>query len=103
MPFKGASTPEPSFPAVLSKSSEELPSTVVDQFAKPSSSSAANHSSSHQGGSCQQVLILKIVLVLLAGLAAAFALFTVPELCEPLGLCSAEETGKQQKENEQLW
>ena len=35
MPFKGASTPEPSFPAVLSKSTDELPSTVVDQFAKP--------------------------------------------------------------------
>ncbi len=100
MPFKGASTAEPSFPAVLSKSSEELPSTVVDQFAKPSSSPAAKHSSSHQGGSDQQVLLLKIALVLVVGLAAAIALFTVPSLCEPLGLCSAEEKTEEQKERE---
>jgi len=56
-----------------------------------------------QGRSGQQVLVLKIFLVLVAGLAAAFALLTVPALCEPLGLCPAEETGKQQKENEQFW
>ena len=100
MPFKGASTPEPSFPAALSKTSNELPFTVVDQFAKPSSSQAADHSSSHQGESDQQVLVLKIILVLVAGLAAAFALFTVPALCESLGLCAAEEKTEEKKDRD---
>ncbi len=101
MPFKGASIPEPSFPAVLSKSSEELPSTVVDQFAKPSSSPAAKHSSSNQSGSDRIVVGLFIVLVVLTGLSSAYALFTVPALCEPLGLCSAEEEKtEEQKERE---
>ena len=98
MPFKGTSTPEPSFPAVLSKSSDELLSTVVDQFAKPSSSPVANHSSSHQSGSDQIVVGIIIVLVVLTGLSAAFALFTVPSLCEPLGLCAEEEKTEEQKD-----
>ena len=101
MPFKGTSTPEPSFPAVLSKSSDELPSTGVDQCAKPSISPAVDHSSSHQGGSSQIVVGVIIVLIVLTGLSAAYALFTVPALCEPLGLCSAEEEKtEEQKERE---
>ncbi len=43
---------------------------------------------------------LIIVLVVLTGLSAVIAVFTVPALCEPLGLCSAEEKTEEQKTRE---
>ena len=95
MPFKGASRFEPSFPAVLSSSPDELPSTVIDQFAAHSTQSSKE----------KQARPLGVVLFVLAAVAVVFAgaitvaVFKVPELCEPIGLCPEEkEPESDQKE-----
>ena len=95
MPFKGASRSEPSFPAVLSRSPDELPSTVIDQFAAHSTQSSKE----------KQARPLSVVLIVLAAVAVVFAgaitvaVFKVPELCEPIGLCPEEkEPESDQKE-----
>ena len=95
MPFKGASRSEPSFPAVLSRSPDELPSTVIDQFAAHSTQS----SKKKQGMPLGVVLIvLGAVAVVFAG-AITLAVFQVPALCEPIGLCPEEkEPESDQKE-----
>ena len=97
MPFKGASASEPSFPAVLSRASEELPSTVVDQFAAHSNSADKGNPPSAQSGAAKQSRPFALVLIVVAVIAAVVAAFQIPALCEPLGLCPAKENDQETK------
>ena len=94
MPFKKKAAQKLAFPKVLTKASDELPTTVVEPFSRSAGTPAnSSKASTEREGSKQQkpYALVLFVLVLSTGVVV---LFRHPALCQPFALCSATESNK---------
>jgi len=100
MPFKEKAAPDPSFPKVLTRPSDELPATVVDPFPTPSSPPGNSSQASAQSVGSKSSLPYSLLWVVVVTIAGVVALFKVPALCEPFDLCSSSGSDKEEQSEE---